>query len=297
MINLISVGIFFQEGILWKEQRRFILRYLRDFGFGRRFADLELIIKEEITDMLDLIKNGPRYPHEHQMVKPGGYRVQLPLFFSPFAANCHFHIVYNERHSRADMARLIKLVQLGVQFQRTADDYGLMLSIIPWIRHFWPERSGYKKLMESNEYVYQFFSEFVDRHIESFDECSERNFLDLYIKEMNTCPPEYYGFNRKQFIMGLIDFSFPAFTAIGVQLSLMIQYLMLYPKVAQRIQAEIDEVVGCGRLPTLEDRKHMPYTEAAIRENLRIETLVPSDIPHKTLVETELLGYRIPKVS
>lgn len=256
-----------------------------------------MIIKEEITDMLDLIKNGPRYQHEHQMVKPGGYRVQLPLFFSPFAANCHFHIVYNERHSRAEMARLIKLVQLGLQFQRTADDYGLMLSIIPWIRHFWPEKSGYRKLMESNQYVYQFFSEFVDRHIESFDECSERNFLDVYIKEMNSCPPEFFGFNRKQFIMGLIDFSFPAFTAIGVQLSLMIQYLMLYPEVARRIQGEIDDVVGCGRLPTLEDRKHMPYTEAAIRENLRIETLVPSDIPHKTLVDTELLGYRIPKVS
>lgn len=273
------------------------MRYLRDYGFGRRFTELEMIIKEEITDMLDLIKNGPRYQHEHQMVKPGGYRVQLPLFFSPFAANCHFHIVYNERHSRAEMARLIKLVQLGLQFQRTADDYGLMLSIIPWIRHFWPEKSGYRKLMESNQYVYQFFSEFVDRHIESFDECSERNFLDVYIKEMNSCPPEFFGFNRKQFIMGLIDFSFPAFTAIGVQLSLMIQYLMLYPEVARRIQGEIDDVVGCGRLPTLEDRKHMPYTEAAIRENLRIETLVPSDIPHKTLVDTELLGYRIPKVS
>ncbi|XP_060649194.1 probable cytochrome P450 304a1 [Drosophila nasuta] len=288
-------GIFFQEGVLWKEQRRFILRYLREFGFGRRFEELELIIKEEISDMLDLIRCGPRYPHEHHLVKPGGYRVQLPLFFNPFSVNCHFHIVYNERQSRADMAKLVQLVQMGLQFQRASDDYGRLLSIMPWIRYIWPESSGYRKLMQSNQFVHAYFSEFVDRYLATYDQSCERNFVDMYINEMNKCPPQELGFNREQFIMGLIDFSFPAFTAIGAQLSLMVQYFLLYPEVAKRIQCEIDEVVGCGRLPTLEDRKNMPYTEAVIRENLRIETLVPSDIPHKALVDTQLLGYTIPK--
>ncbi|EDV93260.1 GH18361 [Drosophila grimshawi] len=288
-------GIFFQEGVLWKEQRRFILRYLRDFGFGRRFEQLELIIQEEITDMLDLIRNGPRYEHEHLLVKPGGYRVQLPLFFNPFSANSHFQIVYNERLPRPEMAKLVKLVQFGLQFQRNADDYGRMLSIIPWIRFIWPETSGYNKLKESNLFVHKYFAEFIDRYINTYEDGCERNFLDLYIAEMRKGLPEQYGFNREQFIMGLVDFSFPAFTAVGVQISLLVQYLMLYPDVAKRIQSEIDEVVGGGRLPTLEDRKNMPFTEATIRENLRIETLVPSDVPHKSLVDTELMGYHIPK--
>lgn len=246
--------------------------------------------------MLDMIRNGPRYEHEHHLVKPGGYRVQLPLLFNPFSANSHFHIVYNERLARSEMAKLVKLVQLGLQFQRNADDYGRLLSIIPWIRYIWPEASGYNKLNEANLYVRAYFAEFVDRHIDSYDECSERNFLDLYIAEMKKGLPEEYGFNREQFIMGLVDFSFPAFTAVGSQLSLIVQYMMLYPEVAKRVQREIDEVVGSGRLPTLEDRKNMPYTEATIRENLRIETLVPSNVPHKTLNDTELMGYRIPKV-
>ncbi|XP_017868613.1 PREDICTED: probable cytochrome P450 304a1 [Drosophila arizonae] len=288
-------GIFFQEGVLWREQRRFILRYLRDFGFGRRFDQLENVIAEEITDMLDLIRNGPRYEHEHQLVKPGGYRIQLPLFFNPFSANSHFSIVYNERVPRAEMPKLIKLIQFGLQFQRNADDYGRLLSIMPWIRHIWPEASGYNKMNEANLYIYQYFSEFIDRHIDSYDESCERDFLDLYITEMKKDLPKESGFNRKQFIMALIDFSFPAFTAVGSQLSLIVQYLMLYPEVTKRIQREIDEVVGCGRLPDLEDRQKMPYTEATIRETMRIETLVPSDVPHKALEDTELMGYRIPK--
>ncbi|KAH8374703.1 hypothetical protein KR200_004194 [Drosophila serrata] len=286
-------GIFFQEGPLWKEQRRFILRYLRDFGFGRRFEQLELVIQEQLTDMLDLIRNGPKHQHEHHMVKPGGYRVLLPLLFNPFSANCHFHIVYNECQSREEMARLVELCQMGIQFQRNADDYGRMISIMPWIRHIWPEWSGYRILNESNVFVHKYFSDIVDRALETYEEGVERHFMDVYIAEMRRSLG--YGFNREQFIMGLVDFSFPAFTAIGVQLSLLVQYLMLYPEVTQRIQREIDEVVGCGRLPSLEDRKNLPFTEATVREGLRIETLVPSDVPHKALEDTELLGYRIPK--
>uniref|UniRef100_A0A1B0DHC9 Uncharacterized protein n=1 Tax=Phlebotomus papatasi TaxID=29031 RepID=A0A1B0DHC9_PHLPP len=35
-------GIFFTEGPFWKNQRRFTLRHLRDYGFGRRFTELEI---------------------------------------------------------------------------------------------------------------------------------------------------------------------------------------------------------------------------------------------------------------
>lgn len=58
------LGLFFTEGNLWHEQRRFVLRYLRDFGFGRRFQELELEINEEILNFINLLKSGPKYFHE-----------------------------------------------------------------------------------------------------------------------------------------------------------------------------------------------------------------------------------------
>uniref|UniRef100_A0A1A9US54 Cytochrome P450 n=1 Tax=Glossina austeni TaxID=7395 RepID=A0A1A9US54_GLOAU len=67
--------------------------------------------------------------------------------------------------------------------------------------------------------------------------------------------------------------------------------------VQKRKQSEMDEVVAAGRLSTLEDRQFMTYTEAVIREILRIEALVLSSVPHKTLVDTELMGYKIPKLN
>lgn len=57
-------GIFFTEGDAWHEQRRYALRNLRDFGFGRRFDELELEISDEITQFMDVLKNGPVYEYE-----------------------------------------------------------------------------------------------------------------------------------------------------------------------------------------------------------------------------------------
>lgn len=38
----------------------------------------------------------------------------------------------------------------------------------------------------------------------------------------------------------------------------------------------------------------MPFTEACIRESMRIDTLLPSGVPHRLLKETTLAGYTLP---
>lgn len=57
-------GVFFTEGPLWKEQRRYMLRYMRDYGFGRRFKELELETLDEFKTFIDIVRNGPIYEHE-----------------------------------------------------------------------------------------------------------------------------------------------------------------------------------------------------------------------------------------
>jgi len=54
-----ATGIIFTDEQFWVEQRRFALRHMREFGFGRRFPRLEGIMEEELQDMLDLL-NGRR---------------------------------------------------------------------------------------------------------------------------------------------------------------------------------------------------------------------------------------------
>lgn len=47
-----------------------------------------------------------------------------------------------------------------------------------------------------------------------------------------------------------------------------------------KVQAEIDAVVGTERVPSLTDRGSLPFTEATIMEVQRMTVVVPLAIPH-----------------
>ncbi|THH26899.1 hypothetical protein EUX98_g7292 [Antrodiella citrinella] len=51
--------------------------------------------------------------------------------------------------------------------------------------------------------------------------------------------------------------------------------MTLFPEAQREAQAEIDAVIGQGRLPTLEDRDKLPYVEALIKEVLRFNPVAP----------------------
>ena len=51
--------------------------------------------------------------------------------------------------------------------------------------------------------------------------------------------------------------------------------MVLFPEVQKRAQAEIDTVVGSGRLPTFADQPHLPYVNALVSEVLRWHSVIP----------------------
>jgi len=67
------------------------------------------------------------------------------------------------------------------------------------------------------------------------------------------------------------------------------------PEVLRKAQAEIDGVVGSGRLPNLTDRSSLPYLECIMKEVVRWNTPVPLGLPHSLMEDDTYLGYYIPK--
>ena len=51
--------------------------------------------------------------------------------------------------------------------------------------------------------------------------------------------------------------------------------MILHPEVQKKAQAEIDAVIGRGRVPSISDRDSLPYVEAVFREVLRWHPIVP----------------------
>jgi hypothetical protein len=52
--------------------------------------------------------------------------------------------------------------------------------------------------------------------------------------------------------------------------------MTLHPEVQARARAELDAVVGQDRLPNCNDREHLPYIGALIKESVRWHCVAPS---------------------
>lgn len=88
----------------------------------------------------------------------------------------------------------------------------------------------------------------------------------------------------------------------------------MYPEALRKAQEEIDAVVGTNRLPDFNDRPHLPYVNALIKESMRWQLVVPvgkntrgtfynvphtdnqsTGFPHMASDADEYDGYFIPK--
>lgn len=72
-------------------------------------------------------------------------------------------------------------------------------------------------------------------------------------------------------------------------------YWALYP-LQDKVQEEIDQVIGQTRRPTMANKPNLPYTDAVIHEIQRIGNIVPLNGLRMAAKDTTLGGYFIPKV-
>ncbi|OBS69943.1 hypothetical protein A6R68_01517, partial [Neotoma lepida] len=60
-----------------------------------------------------------------------------------------------------------------------------------------------------------------------------------------------------------------------------------------KVQEEIDHVIDRHRSPCMQDRSHMPYTDAVLHEIQRYIDLLPTSLPHNS--DIKFRNYLIPK--
>nr|UZE89832.1 cytochrome P450 CYP304W1 [Chrysoperla zastrowi sillemi] len=289
------LGVFFTEGPFWLEQRRFTLRYMRDFGFGRRMERLEYIIEDETKLMIKLIEEGTKNPYNAGLVKDGRL-IYLPEFFAAPFINSYLAVLTGHPLPEESRPILRKTTQSSILFQLAADATGGIISILPSLRYIFPKLSGYHGITKGHEALMDLMRDIIkQRKNRGFTETE--GFIDFYLNEMKARKEAggYTTFSDDQLLLIVADLLMPASSAVQSQLGMLVERLIHNPEIQDKIYNEIKTVVGSGRLPTLDDRPNLPYCEATLRESLRIDTLATLGVPHSTLVDTTLHGYSIPK--
>lgn len=82
----------------------------------------------------------------------------------------------------------------------------------------------------------------------------DRGFIDRYLNVLNK-DEKLQSFSEEQLIITATDVVIATCATNPTVITALIKYLINYPRVLKKVQDEIDQVVGTGRLVTWNDRK------------------------------------------
>ncbi|XP_043076356.1 cytochrome P450 2J3 isoform X2 [Puntigrus tetrazona] len=145
----------------------------------------------------------------------------------------------------------------------------------------------HQSIMDTNE---------VDKHYADWTPSSPRDFIDCYLTEIQKRKDHLEaGFHEEGLQYAVLDLFVAGTETTSTTLLWAFVYMMKYPEIQEKVQEEIDKVVGRSRQPIMNDRSSMPYTDAVIHEVQRMGNVVPLSVPRMTNEDTILEGYFIPK--
>ncbi|CAL8107080.1 unnamed protein product [Orchesella dallaii] len=259
------LGLVNSFGEPWEQLRRFTLRQLRDFGFGK--SSMETLIMNEVTEFIDGLdaSNGKSIDNiQHR--------------FSVAVVNALWTIVSGERYSHQDPKLSHLTSQVTKSFDAATNTGGLIL-FAPWVKHILPQLSGYNFIRTVMDQLREFMIKTVETHKPTFvSGNSPRHFIDVFLREISSTQDPtssfYKDVGEKQLVACISDLFFAGFDPTSKTLSWAFLYLTKWPEVQKSFKKEINSVTGGNqRAVTIADRQNMPYTRALIEEVLRLSSL------------------------
>uniref|UniRef100_A0A4W2HZ60 Cytochrome P450 2B4-like n=1 Tax=Bos indicus x Bos taurus TaxID=30522 RepID=A0A4W2HZ60_BOBOX len=276
-----GTGVVFANGKSWKVLRRFSVTTMKDFGMGKQ--SIEERIKEEAQCLVE------------ELQKSQGAYLDPHFLFNAITANIICSIVFGERFNYQDPRLLQLLHLLNEIFIIICSFYTQMFEIFPGILKHFP--GTHTRLYSMIEEVKDFITENMERHQKMLDPSGPKDFIDSFLLRMDKerLDPES-EFHQKNLVHTVLSLFFAGTETSSSTLCFGFLLLLKNPGVLEKVQAEIDRVIGAHCLPTLEDRAKMPYTDAVIHEIQRFSDLVPVGVPHSVIKDTHFRGYYLPKV-
>ncbi|XP_072752926.1 probable cytochrome P450 305a1 [Anoplolepis gracilipes] len=272
-------GITMNDGPDWKELRSWSIRCLKKMVFDKRETVENLFWNE-----LALIQ---------ERLKDGGVR-HMQTVIAPTVINVLWALVTGKKLSE-DQSRLENFIHLMSRRSQIFDLAGGILSGFPWLRFVIPEISGYKLLVTLNNELKNLLMETVNEHKQRYVEKKEEDFIDAFLHEMFTRKDNTSVFSDENLIVTLLDLFIAGIRTTTATLDVLFLQVANHQDVQRKLHEEIDAVIGPNRLPNLEDRVKMPFTEAVLSESQRMWLVTPVIGPRRVLDDTTLGGYTIPK--
>ncbi|KAM9305501.1 cytochrome P450 2K1-like [Gastrophryne carolinensis] len=270
-------GIIFSNGHSWKGLRRFTLSTLRDFGMGRKLVETK--IQDELVPLIERFKSFQGEP------------VNASLIMYTAVSNVICSMIFGKRFEYDDpvFKKLVRMIGENAHLFGTAR---------ATFYNYYPRIStllgAHTKLMKNITALNDFIKRRIKYHKREYDKNNIAAYIDAYLMKQEQSKGETY-FDDENLVYTVLDLFSAGTETTSTTLRWAILLMMKYPEIQKKVQEEIREHIKPGQMPSVEDRKNMPYTDAVIHEVQRFANIVPLNLSHTCPKDVNFRGYCIPK--
>jgi hypothetical protein len=180
-------GIIHAEGEHWSEQRRFALRTLRDYGFGK--SGMAELILDEVTEFMDWLR------------KENGAAVDPKPRLRLSVVNALWKVITGERYSHDDPKLQNVLTNMDITnnlLLKFSSYKSFLCFFYPKIAKMIPNLSGWNEVMTTTKPKFDLFDAIIKEHDETLQIDSPRDFIDCFLQEVRKTTDPSSSFNPKE---------------------------------------------------------------------------------------------------
>ncbi|XP_033742771.1 cytochrome P450 2C37-like [Pecten maximus] len=269
-------GIVRSSGEFWKNTRTFSMRALREFGFGKR--SLETNILEEVSVFLEVI--GKSYGNAFSL----GTIAQISV------SNIICSISFGERYTHDDQnfKKLMMMIDNHVKLLSKA----AISTFFPVVRYIPGDVTGVEAMGTTYDNIKRFLQEQIDKHRATFQIENVRDLIDAFIlEEMTRGKTDYLEDENLAIVLYNLFVAGTETTSTTIKWAIL--YLISNPHVQTKLRNEINDVIGLSRAPSMTDKPEMTYMDAFMHETFRMGNLVPFSLLHGVKKDVTFKGYTI----
>ncbi|XP_046504918.1 cytochrome P450 2D14-like, partial [Equus quagga] len=274
--------VFARYGHTWREQRRFSVSTLRNFGLGKK--SLEQWVTQEASYLCAVFAD------------QGGRPFSPDALLNKAVSNVIASLTFGRRFDYND-PRFLEILDLTEDILKEQSGFlPQVLNAIPMLLHI-PGLVA-KVFPGQRAFMAQLDELVAERRMTRDPAQPPRDLTDAFLDEVQKAKgnPES-SFNDDNLRLVVSDLFAAGMVTTSTALAWALLLMILHPDVQRRVQQEIDEVIGQTRRPEMGDQAHMPFTVAVVHEVQRFGDIAPLGAPHMTSRDIEVQGFLIPKGS
>ncbi|XP_044146869.1 cytochrome P450 2C15-like [Bufo gargarizans] len=271
-------GLLFSNGENWKVMRKFTISTLRDYGMGKKTIEDKII--EESECLIKKLRSYEGKPFDDLTI------------INSVTTNIIVSFLLNKRFDYEDptVLKLINIINENIRILNTP--WIMLYNSYPFLAKLLP--GAHNKFLENVNEFRSFVRWAFTKQKNELDVNDQRNLIDAFlVKQQEGKKESTEYFHNGNLTSLLIDLLVTGTETVSATLRWAILLMIKYPEIQQKVQNEIEQVIGSAR-PQMTHKKQMPYTDAVIHEIQRFADVIPA-VLHSATQDFTFRGYFIPK--